>query len=63
MRNATPCASISMPHNAAALQEFGVQRLGVSHCTGMPAAMMLAQQLGDALFFNNAGTRITVPQW
>lgn len=45
----------------AALQEFGVQRVGVSHCTGMPAAMMLAQQLGDAFFFNNAGTGITVP--
>jgi len=27
----------------------------------MPAAMMLAQQLGDAFFFDNAGTRITVP--
>ena len=46
---------------AAALREFGIQRLGVSHCTGMPAAMMLAQEFGDAFFFNNAGTRITVP--
>ena len=46
---------------AAALREFGVQRLGVSHCTGMPAAMMLAQEFGDVFFFNNAGTRITVP--
>jgi len=46
---------------AAALREFGVQRLGVSHCTGMPAAMMLAQEFGDVFFFNNTGTRITVP--
>lgn len=46
---------------AAALKELGVQRLGVSHCTGMPAAMMLAQEFGDIFFFNNAGTRITVP--
>jgi len=46
---------------AAALQEFGVTQVGVSHCTGMPAAVMLAQQLGDIFFFNNAGTRITVP--
>ena len=44
----------------AALQELGVQRVGVSHCTGLPAAAMLAQQLGDTFFFNNAGTRITV---
>jgi 7,8-dihydropterin-6-yl-methyl-4-(beta-D-ribofuranosyl)aminobenzene 5'-phosphate synthase len=46
---------------AAAFQELGVQRVGVSHCTGLPAAVLLAQQLGDAFFFNNAGTRITVP--
>ena len=46
---------------AAALREFGVRRLGVSHCTGMPAAMMLAQEFGDIFFFNNTGTRITVP--
>ena len=42
----------------AALQEFGVQRVGVSHCTGMPAAMMMARELGDVFFFNNAGTRL-----
>jgi len=46
---------------AAALHEFGVARVGGSHCTGMPGAVMLAQQLGDTFFFNNAGTRITVP--
>jgi len=45
---------------AAALQELGVARVGASHCTGMHAAVMLAQQLGDTFFFNNAGTRITV---
>ncbi|MDY6892195.1 MAG: MBL fold metallo-hydrolase [Chloroflexota bacterium] len=44
----------------AALQELGVQRVGVSHCTSLPAAAMLAQQLGDTFFFNNAGTRITI---
>ncbi|MCK4697083.1 MAG: MBL fold metallo-hydrolase [Dehalococcoidia bacterium] len=46
---------------AAALQELGVQRVGVSHCTGLPSAVLLAQQLGEAFFFNNTGTRITVP--
>jgi len=46
---------------AAALQELGVQRVGVSHCTGLPAAVLLAQQLGEALFFNYTGTSITVP--
>jgi 7,8-dihydropterin-6-yl-methyl-4-(beta-D-ribofuranosyl)aminobenzene 5'-phosphate synthase len=46
---------------AAALQELGVQRVGVSHCTGLPAAVLLAQQLGEAFFFNNTGTSIAVP--
>lgn len=44
-----------------AVRELGVQRLGVSHCTGLPAAAILARELGDVFFFNNTGTRITVP--
>ena len=46
---------------ASALQELGVQRVGVSHCTGLPASVLLAQQLGGSFFFNNTGTSITVP--
>jgi len=40
----------------AALKELGVQRLGLCHCTGLPAAALLAQEFGDKFFFNNAGT-------
>jgi 7,8-dihydropterin-6-yl-methyl-4-(beta-D-ribofuranosyl)aminobenzene 5'-phosphate synthase len=42
------------------LSGFGVQRLGVSHCTGLPVSALLAQTFGATFFFNNAGTRITV---
>jgi 7,8-dihydropterin-6-yl-methyl-4-(beta-D-ribofuranosyl)aminobenzene 5'-phosphate synthase len=42
----------------AALKELGVERLGVSHCTGMPAAMVMAPEFGESFFFNNAGTQI-----
>jgi len=45
----------------AELKETGIQRLGVSHCTGMSAAIRLAQEFVDAFFFNNAGTRVTIP--
>ena len=38
------------------LKEIDVQRIGVSHCTGIHAAMRLAQAFGDRFFFNNAGT-------
>jgi 7,8-dihydropterin-6-yl-methyl-4-(beta-D-ribofuranosyl)aminobenzene 5'-phosphate synthase len=42
----------------AALKELGVPRIGVSHCTGLRAAAIMAQEFGDSFFFNNAGTRI-----
>jgi len=44
----------------ATLKELGVQRIGVSHCTGLPAAAIMAQEFGDRFFFNNAGTRISL---
>ena len=45
----------------AALKEVGVQRLGVSHCTGLSAACVMAREFGDGFFFNNAGTVINLP--
>ena len=44
-----------------ALKELDVKRVGVSHCTGLPAAAMMAQELGDRFFYNNSGTRINLP--
>ncbi len=44
----------------AALKELGVQRLGVCHCTGLPASAIMAQEFGDKFFFNNAGTRLSL---
>jgi len=40
----------------AELLSLGIQRLGLSHCTGLPASVVLAQRFGEAFFFNNAGT-------
>lgn len=45
----------------AALRNLGVQRIGVSHCTGLPAATIIANEFGDGFFFNNAGTRTNLP--
>jgi 7,8-dihydropterin-6-yl-methyl-4-(beta-D-ribofuranosyl)aminobenzene 5'-phosphate synthase len=45
----------------AALKELDVQKIGVSHCTGLPAAAMMAQELDDRFFFNTAGTSIDLP--
>ena len=45
----------------ADLKEMGIQRLGVSHCTGFHAAARLAREFPDIFFLNNAGTRVTLP--
>ena len=44
-----------------ALKELDIQRLGVSHCTGLHAASIMAREFGDRFFFNNAGTVIRLP--
>ena len=53
-------SELQMEMTIATLREFGVQKLGVSHCTGMPAAMRLAQEFGPGFFFNNCGSVIAV---
>ena len=45
----------------ADLKKMGVQKLGVSHCTGFLSSARLAREFGDAFFLNNAGTRFTLP--
>jgi len=50
-----------MDRTVADLREMGVQRLGVSHCTGFKASARLAQEFGDIFFLNNAGFRFTLP--
>lgn len=42
------------------LKELGLQRLGVSHCTGFNASAALAKEFNDIFFLNNAGTQITL---
>ena len=53
-------SEVQMELTIAELRESGVHRLGVSHCTGMPAAVRLAQEFGENFFFNNAGTVIAL---
>jgi 7,8-dihydropterin-6-yl-methyl-4-(beta-D-ribofuranosyl)aminobenzene 5'-phosphate synthase len=50
-----------MEKTAAELRGMGIQRLGVSHCTGFYSSARLAQEFGDIFFLNNAGTWFTLP--
>jgi len=45
-----------LKQTVASLKEFNIEKLGASHCTGLPAAVYLEQEFGDIFFFNNAGT-------
>jgi len=45
----------------AALKDLDVKRVGVSHCTGLRAAAMMAAELGDRFFFNMACSKVNVP--
>lgn len=40
------------------LDRYHIDKLGVSHCTGLPKAAQLASRLGDRFFFGNVGTVI-----
>jgi len=53
-------SELQMEMTIAMLREFGVERLGVSHCTGMPAAIRLAQEFSPGFFFNNSGSVVEV---
>ncbi len=40
------------------IEEFSVELVGVSHCTGMPAAATLASYFGDRFLFASAGATV-----
>lgn len=44
-----------------ALRGFGIQRMGLCHCTDLPVASLLVQEFSESFFFNKAGTRFTLP--
>lgn len=41
----------------AALKEMNIEKLGVSHCTGLKPAAVLAHEFKESFFFNSAGTK------
>lgn len=43
-----------------ALDGFSIERIGVSHCTGLAPSMKLMQAFGERFFFANAGSVVEV---
>lgn len=44
-----------------ALKQMGIERLGVSHCTGFEVSMRLIAEFGQRFFFCNVGTVVSFP--
>jgi 7,8-dihydropterin-6-yl-methyl-4-(beta-D-ribofuranosyl)aminobenzene 5'-phosphate synthase len=44
----------------AQFKSFSIERIGVSHCTGLAAACQLKQVFGDRFFFATAGSEIII---
>ena len=53
-----PASPQRVSSTIAELKHLGVQKLAASHCTGLPAACVLAHEFQDKFVFNNAGTCI-----
>jgi len=55
-----PVSDEQREKSIAALKRFDIDRLGVSHCTGLKTATRLASEFGDRFFFCNVGTVVEV---
>jgi 7,8-dihydropterin-6-yl-methyl-4-(beta-D-ribofuranosyl)aminobenzene 5'-phosphate synthase len=43
-----------------ALNQLEIERIGVSHCTGMRAAFRLNQEFGDRYFYGYVGSVLEI---
>lgn len=55
-----PVGEDQINQTIAALHEFDISRIGVSHCTGQKVAAKLAQEFGDRFFFCSVGATVEV---
>jgi len=55
-----PVGEEQIAHTIAALHDFDIGRIGVSHCTGPQVAARMAAEFGDRFFFCNVGTVVEV---
>jgi 7,8-dihydropterin-6-yl-methyl-4-(beta-D-ribofuranosyl)aminobenzene 5'-phosphate synthase len=55
-----PVGEDQIARTIAALHEFDIGRIGVSHCTGPKVAARMAQEFGERFFFCSVGTVVEV---
>jgi len=55
-----PASEETKEKTIQALKKFDIEKIGVSHCTGLETSMRLFQEFGNRFFFCNVGTEIKV---
>lgn len=56
-----PVSEEQVAGTIAALHEFDIARIGVSHCTGPTVAARLAREFGERFFYCNVGAVVEAP--
>jgi len=55
-----PATEETREKSIQALKKFDIEKIGVSHCTGLETSTRLLQEFGDRFFFCNVGTVIEI---
>jgi len=55
-----PASEETREKSIQALKKFDIERIGVSHCTGLETSTRLLQEFGERFFFCNVGTTIEI---
>ncbi|HZK10821.1 MAG TPA: MBL fold metallo-hydrolase [Atribacterota bacterium] len=55
-----PASEETKEKTIQALKKFDIEKIGVSHCTGLKTSMRLFQEFGSRFFFCNVGTEIKI---
>ena len=55
-----PASEETKEKTIQALKKFDIEKIGVSHCTGLKISMRLFQEFGNRFFFCNVGTEIKI---
>jgi len=55
-----PASEETKEKTIQALKKFDIEKIGVSHCTGLKTSMRLFQEFGNRFFFCNVGSEIKI---
>ena len=55
-----PASEETKEKTIQALKQFDIEKIGVSHCTGLETSVRLSQEFGDRFFFCNVGTEVEI---